>query len=357
MAESQDDVVVASRALAAENAAATITTDDGSFRLYLAEDKRNLDCRFYSARYPEIESLVMVNVRTIADMGAYVSLLEYNNIEGLILLSELSRRRIRSINKLIRVGRNEVAMVLRVDKDKGYIDLSKRRVSPEDVAACEDRFNKAKAVHGVLRHLAERRKLYLEELYERIAWPLYKKYGHAYDAFKLALAEEASSAGSSGGVTVTTTAAEEDPFASLDVPDDVITELKLYIRRRLAPQPIKIRADVEVSCFTYEGIDAIRDALFAGIAIGGEPSSIKIRLIAPPIYVLSTMTLEKDAGIALLQRAIDVIQTKIGEKGGKMDVKMAPKAVSLKEETELQAMMERLELENQEVAGDEPEVS
>ena len=41
-------------------------------------------------------------------MGAYVSLLEYDNIEGMILLSELSRRRIRSINKLIRVGKQEV---------------------------------------------------------------------------------------------------------------------------------------------------------------------------------------------------------------------------------------------------------
>lgn len=329
----------------------TLDNDDGSFRLYLADDKNNLDCRFYEAKYPEIESLVMVNVRTIADMGAYVSLLEYNNIEGLILLSELSRRRIRSINKLIRVGRNEVAMVLRVDKDKGYIDLSKRRVSPEDVAACEDKFNKAKAVHGVLRHLAERRKFELEELYERIAWPLYRKYGHAYDAFKIALAEE--SGGGGGGEA--TTAATDDPFATLDVPPDVIDELKLYIRRRLAPQPIKIRADVEVSCFTYEGIDAIRDALFAGIACGTDQSPIKIRLIAPPIYVLSTMTLEKDAGIALLQRAIDVILDRIGEKGGKMDVKMAPKAVSLKEETELQAMMERLEMENREVEGDEPE--
>jgi translation initiation factor 2 subunit 1 len=37
-------------------------------------------------------------------MGAYVSLLEYNGIEGMILLSELSRRRIRSITKLIKVG-------------------------------------------------------------------------------------------------------------------------------------------------------------------------------------------------------------------------------------------------------------
>jgi translation initiation factor 2 subunit 1 len=47
--------------------------------------------------------------------------LEYDEVEGMILLSELSRRRIRSIQKLIRVGRNEVVVVLRVDKEKGSI--------------------------------------------------------------------------------------------------------------------------------------------------------------------------------------------------------------------------------------------
>ena len=61
----------------------------------------------------------MVKVRNIAEMGAYGHLLEYNNIEGMILLSELSRRRIRSINKLIRIGRDECVVVIRVDKDKG----------------------------------------------------------------------------------------------------------------------------------------------------------------------------------------------------------------------------------------------
>lgn len=117
--------------------------------------------------------MVMVNVRSIAEMGAYVSLLEYNNIEGMILLSELSRRRIRSINKLIRIGRNECVVVIRVDKEKGvhrrvthifcvshrfcmltcdvlacpgYIDLSKRRVSPEEAIKCEDKFTKSKTV-------------------------------------------------------------------------------------------------------------------------------------------------------------------------------------------------------------------
>ena len=352
---------------------------NGGFRVYTMNnltdqnDYKNLDCRFYENVYPEIESVVMVNVRNIADMGAYVTLLEYNHIEGMILLSELSRRRIRSIHKLIRVNRNEVVMVLRVDQEKGYIDLSKRRVSAEDIIACEERYNKAKAVHGVLRHIAEKHRFYLQELYERIGWPLYKKYGHAYDAFKLAIQAETDNS-----------TKIDDPFLELDskIPATLIQEIKSYILRKLAPQPIKIRSDIEVSCFSYEGIDAIREALIAGTKVtlpsGPDENNenentetamttgsalpplqqhtpIKIKLIAPPIYVLSITTLDKDAGIALLYVAIDTIRTIITSKGGKLDIKMAPKAVSDKEENELQAMMDRLALENEEVDGDAPE--
>ena len=54
-------------------------------------------CRMYQAKYPEVDELVMVNVNQIAEMGAYVTLMEYKNIEGMILLSELSKRRIRSV--------------------------------------------------------------------------------------------------------------------------------------------------------------------------------------------------------------------------------------------------------------------
>jgi translation initiation factor 2 subunit 1 len=315
------------------------TAADGAFRIYTGDDHQNLECRFYENVYPDIESVVMVQVRNIADMGAYVSLLEYGNVEGMILLSELSRRRIRSIHKLIRVHRNEVVMVLRVDPDKGYIDLSKRRVSAEDIAACEDRYNKAKAVHGVLRHVAEKRHYFLQELYERIGWPLYKKYGHAYDAFKWAISN-------------TTNETTTDPFDELDIPADLKEEIKLYICRRLAPQPTKLRSDIEVSCFAYAGMDAIREALFAGMAVD---NSIHIQLIAPPIYVLFLTTLDKDAGIALLHQAIEAIRVVITKNGGKCDVKMPPKAVSDKEDSALQAMMDRLAMENEEVDGDAPE--
>ena len=46
-------------------------------------------------------------------------------MQGMILLSELSRRRIRSINKLVRVNRTEIVMVIRVDKEKGSLNIAK----------------------------------------------------------------------------------------------------------------------------------------------------------------------------------------------------------------------------------------
>lgn len=301
-----------------------------------------LRCRFYENVFPEPEEVVVVNVTEIGEMGAYVTLLEYDNIEGMILLSELSRRRIRSINKLVRVNRTEVVMVIRVDKEKGYIDLSKRRVDPEDVAKCEERYNKAKGVHSVMRHMADNKNVALEEVYKQVGWPLYKQYGHAYDALKMTLTDT-----------------EEDIFANANIDVDAPTKEMIvnYVKRRLAPQPVKVRADIEVTCFTYEGIDAIREALLAGEAKGSEAVPVRIKLIAPPMYVMTSMTLDKELGVETLNAAIETVKASIQANGGALDVKMAPKAVTVREETELQAMLDRLALEQEEVDGDAPEDS
>ena len=45
------------------------------------EGGQQFRCRFYANKYPELEEVVMVNVTEIGDMGAYVTLLEYDNIE------------------------------------------------------------------------------------------------------------------------------------------------------------------------------------------------------------------------------------------------------------------------------------
>lgn len=295
------------------------------------------NCRFYENKYPEVDEVVMVNVQEIAEMGAYVKLLEYDNIEGMVLLSELSRRRIRSIQKLIRVGKNEVAVVLRVDKEKGYIDLSKRRVSAEDIVKCDDRYNKSKAVHSILRHCAEKYNFSLEKLYQTIGWPLLRKYGHAYDAFKLSITDP----------TI---------FDEVEAPSkEVLEELKVYISRRLTPQAIKVRADVEVSCFSYEGIDAIKAALKAAEAESTEQMQVKAKLVAAPLYVISTQALDKNQGVALLEKAIEKVAASIEAAGGNIKITMAPKAVTATEDAQLQALLEKKEKEDNSDEDDDEE--
>ncbi|CDI74439.1 eukaryotic translation initiation factor 2 alpha subunit, putative [Eimeria praecox] len=190
----------------------------------------------------------MVKVQRIAEMGAYVSLLEYNNMEGMILMSELSKRRFRSVTKLVKVGRLEAVMVLRVDAVKGYIDLSKSRVSPEDIVKCEERYSKGKKVHQTVRHVALKHGLRVDELNAKVIWPLYKKYGHALDALKAAALDP------------------DEVFGGLDVAEEVKQSLIQDIQLRLAPQALKLRARVDVWCFGREGIEAVREALTAGKA-------------------------------------------------------------------------------------------
>lgn len=38
----------------------------------------------------------------------------------------------------------------------------------------------------------------------------------------------------------------------------------------MAPQPVKVRADFELTCFTDEGIDALRHALLTAKAVVNE---------------------------------------------------------------------------------------
>ncbi|KAF2972347.1 hypothetical protein GQX73_g1257 [Xylaria multiplex] len=263
------------------------------------------NCRFYEEPYPEIDSFVMVNVKQIADMGAYVKLLEYDNIDGMILLSELSRRRIRSIQKLIRVGRNEVVVVLRVDKEKGRYHQPTQSLTP------------------------------IQSLYESIAWPLMKKYGHSIDAFKFSITNP-------------------DVWNEITFPSEAVAEeLKSYIGKRLTPQPTKVRADIEVTCFEYEGIDAVKTALRTAEAHNTEDNQVKVRLVSPPLYVLTSMCLDKTVGIARLEEAIVEIRNSITSAGGQLVVKMEPKAVTDSDDAELQALMEKRERENAEVSGDE----
>ncbi|KAG0742947.1 hypothetical protein G6F57_008580 [Rhizopus arrhizus] len=295
-------------------------------------------CRMYENEFPKVDDVVMVNVRQIADMGAYVKLLEYGDREGMILLSELSRRRIRSVQKLIRVGRDEVVVVLRVDEEKGYIDLSKRRVTPEDIIKCEEKYKKSKQVHSILRHVAEKNDIALKTLYETIGWPLYKKYGHAYDAFKMAILDT------------------DAIFSGIDISKELLDELLSIIKRRMTPQPVKIRAQLDIRCTGIDGVNAIKNALKAGEQVGDEDVPVKITYLAAPFYVVTVDSLDKEQGFQIIEKAIEAIKTTLDQHSWtRFKVEKEAKVVSDSDDRDFAALLAQAEKENELVSGDEDE--
>jgi len=132
-----------------------------------------------------------VIIKDIKDLGAYVELLEYDNIEGFIMLSQVTNKRVKSVYKFLKIGKQEMMEVLRVDEDKMCIDLTKKNVKPELQDAAVKRFKKAKQVHAIMKQAAVKLQTPAEELYEQFGWDLYEKCGfdHAYDAFRVAMTD------------------------------------------------------------------------------------------------------------------------------------------------------------------------
>jgi len=270
--------------------------------------------RFYEKAVPDLDDLVMVKVKSVGDSAAYVWLIEYDHLEGMVPFTELSRRRIRSISKHIKVGSVEVMTVIRVDKARGYVDLSKKRVSESDMRQCEERYTRAKMVHGILQSTVQRNPKYsTEELYKVVGWPLYSRYGHAYDGFKVALSSPEKVI-SVIGLTV-----ESEP---------IFRSLMEEVKHRMKASAFRIRAEVEVTLYTPEGIRGIKEVFAKAEMLEiDQDSTIKVHVVAAPHYTVRTQMMDKAEGIALVQKAVDLITEGMEEKGGECVVRSPPQVM------------------------------
>jgi translation initiation factor 2 subunit 1 len=268
--------------------------------------------RFYEKTLPNVNEIVMVKIKAITDIGVNVVLLEYNNLEGLMLLGELSRKRIRSIHKLVRIGVTEPVMVIRIDPIQKYVDLSKKRITADDIATCTDRYHKAKLVDGILRRVAETFDYPLETLYAQVAWPLDKHYGTSYIGFRGVLT-------SPDEIT-----AKWDPNLPLDIKQSLIQT----ICHRMASQSIKVCACIDITCYEH-GINAIKDSLRQGIV----DKNIQINLVASPTYTITTTSIDEITGIDLIQQAIKAITTCIEGYGGTIYIRQPPQGMGDHEKT------------------------
>ena len=216
----------------------------------------------------------------MTESGAYAKLLEYGK-EGLLFSSEITLKRVNFINRVLSVGKDEVLQVLNVDPKKGYIDLSKKQVKADGVELCKKRYANSKKVEDIVKKLAVHTNKSMEKIYKKLIWPLYKTHKHALDALQEIL---------DGNQSI---------LDNLKVDENTKEELMKILKEKLVPQPVKIRADFKLTCYTFEGIEAIKEALLNGEKKGTEKIPIKFTIIGSPLYECSLSTINKNGSYLL----------------------------------------------------------
>lgn len=91
-------------------------------------------------------------VTNLCSFGAFVDL---GGLEGLIHISELSWKRVNHPAQLLRPGQEVQVSVLNVDRERGRVGLSLKRVQPDPWRTIEERYQVGQIVQGVITNVVE----------------------------------------------------------------------------------------------------------------------------------------------------------------------------------------------------------
>lgn len=93
-------------------------------------------------------------------------------------------------------------------------------------------------------------------------------------------------------------------------------------------RPPKCKQDASSRLYLKIGSTCVQEAMRAAEKAGTEECPVKMKLLAPPLYVLTTNTLEKNKGIEVLNAACQIAKTTVETRKGRLLVKEAARAVS-----------------------------
>ncbi|AEA38692.1 translational initiation factor 2 alpha SU (nucleomorph) [Cryptomonas paramecium] len=140
--------------------------------------------RVYEYLYPSAGDIVIIFIEKLKDIGAYVQLLEFNNLQGMILTREISRKKMNSIHKSVILYKDEPAVITKVDGKRGYVDVSKCRIAQEEIYQMKKKWVYAKNTISIATHVSRCNHLNCEDLQIRWGWPFCRKYKHMLKGVK-----------------------------------------------------------------------------------------------------------------------------------------------------------------------------
>ncbi|QQG39112.1 MAG: S1 RNA-binding domain-containing protein [Candidatus Woesearchaeota archaeon] len=258
---------------------------------------------FYKKKnFPDEGELVICIVKRILPNSVFVDLEGYENKEGLIHISEVSPGRIRNLRDFVKEGKKIVCKVLRVDKLKGHIDLSLRRVSSQLGRNKINEVKQEEKAEKILEIIGKGINSSLEDIYKNVGLKAIENYGSLTNFFQ-AIAND------------------DQNIKNLKIEDKCLKEIIKIVKQRIKPPEIKLSLTLVLKNNTEEGIERIKSNLKNLRAFAEKNNyTIKIIYLGAPKYKLEITAKEFKAAEKIIKDLSDKITQEVKQNKGELQI-------------------------------------
>ena len=192
--------------------------------------------------FPEVDEIVYCVVTGVHSNSVFCNLEEYQNKSGLIHISEVSPGRIRNIRDYVKEGKVIFCKILRINKERGHIDLSLRRVSESQKRAKANLIKQENKAFKILELVGKEINTPVKSLHASIVPKVLESYDGLFSFF-MAFVEDIK------------------VLKSMKFPSNIEKALEKVICSRLQMDTFDVSGILSLSHLGGDGVNIIKDAL------------------------------------------------------------------------------------------------
>jgi len=241
--------------------------------------------------FPEESELLKCTVTSVQSHSVFVRIDEYG-INGMIHISEVAPGRIRNMRDYVVEGKSVICKVLRVNPERGHVDLSLRRVSESQRRNKVNEMKKEKLAEKLIDVVASNLNTDSKKLYSEVSEKVQEHFYLLFECFN-------------------EIARGTFPVSELKLPKNVSDELKKVILDRLKPEVIVSKGKLSLSSYAPDGVEIIKNALKHAVDAGAE-----VKYLGGGCYFLSCRASSYKVAEAALNKSSEAALKYINSKHG-----------------------------------------
>jgi translation initiation factor 2 subunit 1 len=247
------------------------------------------------ADYPTRGEIVLGRIKRVNPFSAMVELTEYRGLEGMVHISEVSTKWVKDIRTHVKIGANVVAKVMRVDEQRGHINLSIKRVRPmEKEQKMKTVKNEQRAIKMLDMAAGELKASDVEK--SKLAEQVRDKFGELFAIF------EHSMTGS--GKTLL----EKKGFEKKWI--DAIAEIAEKV---MEIKEKSVKLEIDMKSYAGDGVEMLKKAAKS------LDKEISVKYISAPRYLLEIKSKDAKKAERKLRKSVEKMKDILG-KDGEIDI-------------------------------------